>query len=195
MAARRKHKGKQPPSLAYLLGETAAKAYYQALGDEAWTEVTALSDDARRKHVHWVHVRTHNDQHRQPSSFSREEFWAHMVRVYKEVYPDASSAETQSILLFGLVAKERHAASEKEQEREEHHHVPVYTSQAHYWKPVARRSLELGVKLHVARHDGYTAMYVYVMCPTPKWRRRNLPIGVPCRRARLATRGAKATAR
>ena len=29
-----------------------------ALADEAWSEMTSLSDDARRKHVPWVHVRT-----------------------------------------------------------------------------------------------------------------------------------------
>ena len=143
MATRRRHSGKQRPSLADLLGDTAATAYLQALGDEAWAEVTALSDDARRKHMRWVHVRTHDENHRQPSSFTREGFWQHLCRVYKDVYPLAANKETKSILLFGMVAKERHAASAKEQERDEHHHCPCYTSKAHYWKPVAARSLEL----------------------------------------------------
>ena len=38
----------------------ANQAVLQALADEGWREVTALSEDARRKHVHWVHVKTDN---------------------------------------------------------------------------------------------------------------------------------------
>ena len=33
--------------------------------DESWSELVALGDDARRKHVHWVHIRTNDPQHRQ----------------------------------------------------------------------------------------------------------------------------------
>jgi hypothetical protein len=138
-----------------------------ALRDEAWSELAALNDDARRKHIHWVHVRTHDPTHRQPDSFTREEFWRHMERVYKDVYPNAAN-RTGSILLFGLVAKERHQASAKQAERDEHHHCPCYTSLQHYWRPVARRSLALGVKLHAACHDGYTVMYGYVKTHTNK---------------------------
>ena len=45
----------------------ANQAVLQALADEGWREVTALSEDARRKHVHWVHVKTDN-----PMSLSRQ---------------------------------------------------------------------------------------------------------------------------
>ena len=76
--------------------------------DEAWSEVNALSEDARRKHVHWVHVRTHDENHKQPDSFIRQGFWEHMCRVYKDAYPETANQETNSILMFGLVAKERH---------------------------------------------------------------------------------------
>ena len=75
---------------------------------------------------------------------------------------------TGSILLFGVVAKERHAASTKQAERDEHHHCPCYTAEKHYWRPVAQRSLQLGVKLHAATHDGYTPMFIYVRNPSPK---------------------------
>ena len=68
-----------------------------------------------------------------------------------------------SILMFGKVCKDKHADSPKAEERDEHHHFPCYTSLQHYWKPVAKKSLEAyGVKLHAACHEGYTSMYVYV---------------------------------
>ena len=162
-AKRRRMVGKQPPPASSVLPPPALAA----LVDEAWSELTALSDDSRRKHVHWVHARTTNAAHIQPERFTREEFWQHLCRVYKDVYPRPEHA-TGSILLFGCVAKERHAASPKEPERHEHHHCPCYTQERHYWAPVARRSLELGVKLHAACHNGYTMMYVYVRCPSPK---------------------------
>ena len=92
-----------PPGAAYV----PPAAALAALADEAWSELTALSDDARRKHVHWVHVRTHDASHRQPESFTRERFWRHLERVYRDVYPSAAN-KTGSILMFGAVAKERH---------------------------------------------------------------------------------------
>lgn len=160
---RRRLRGKQPPQAAEVLPAPALAA----LQDEAWSELTALSEDARRKHVHWVHVRTQDPNHRQPDSFTREGFWRHMEQVYKDVYPEEANT-TGSILLFGVVAKEKHRSSAKEQERAEHHHCPCYTAKKHYWKPVAARSLELGVKLHAACHDGYTVMYSYVKLQTAK---------------------------
>jgi hypothetical protein len=138
-----------------------------ALQDEAWAELTSLGQDARRKHMHWVQVRTQDRNQRQPESFTRAGFYRHMEDVYRHVYGDASSA-SGSILMFGLVAKERHLASAKSQERDEHHHCIVYCSAKHYWKPVAERSLALGVKLHAACHDGYTVMYAYLRNPTVK---------------------------
>ena len=155
-------RGKQRAPAHYMLSAPA----FQALADEAWSEVAALADDARRKHVHWVHVRTANPEHKQPSSFTREEFYLHLSRCYKDVYPEPANS-SGSILLFGMVAKEKHAAAAGA-DRDEHHHCPCYTSLRHYWAPVARRSLELGVKLHAARHEGYTTMYVYVTCPSPR---------------------------
>ena len=162
-AKRRRLTGKQRAPANYLL----QPADLAVLADEAWSEVTALGEDRRRKHIHWVHVRTSNPAHKQPDSFTREEFWGHLCRVYRDVFPRPQNP-TGSILMFGCVAKERHAESSQEAERAEHHHSPCYTSEQHYWAPVARRSLELGVKLHAACHNGYTMMYVYVRCPSPK---------------------------
>lgn len=161
---RRRLRGKQREPAERLLDDASLRA----LHDEAWSEMEALGDDARRRHMHWVHVRTHNPEHVQPSSFTRQSFFEHMAKVYKDVYPESAN-ELGSILLFGAVAKERHANSSTETERDEHHHCPVYTSLQHYWKPVAKRSLEAyRVKLHAACHEGYTSMYVYVAHPSPK---------------------------
>ena len=41
-----------------------------ALATEAWSEVTVLSPDAQRQHVHYTHVRTTKATYRQPSSFT-----------------------------------------------------------------------------------------------------------------------------
>ena len=46
----------------------------RAIGEEAWSELSALGAGARRRHIHWTHVRTHDVTHRQPGSFTREEF-------------------------------------------------------------------------------------------------------------------------
>ena len=162
-AKRRRLVGKQRAPAQWVLPPGALAA----LADEAWSEVTAAAEDPRRKHAHWVHVRTNDPAHKQPDTFTRQEFWDHLCRVYKDVYPKPEQP-TGSILLFGCVAKERHAQSSHKAERAEHHHAPCYTSEQHYWAPVARRSLELGVKLHAACHSGYTMMYVYVRCPSPK---------------------------
>ena len=131
-----------------------------------------LPDDVRRQHIHWVHVRTKCARDRQPESFTRKGFWLHMRQVYLDVYPsEAEEARlTLSILGFGLVAKEKHAAvSQLSLHRFEHHHTPTFCFKRHMWKPVADRSYQhYGVKLHAACHDGYFTMYNYVTTPTAK---------------------------
>ena len=81
-----------------------------AILDEGWSELVALSGDAKRKHIHWTHVRTHDPDHTEPSEMTRGQFWAHLQRVRKEVYPKPAN-KTGSILLFGGVAKEFHGLS------------------------------------------------------------------------------------
>lgn len=137
-----------------------------ALADEAWSELRSLDDTVRRKHIHWTHVHTNDLAHQQPESFSREGFWEHLCKVYAEVYPEVAN-ESGSILLFGLVVKERHAESGEASLRAEHHHAAVYCSRQHYWRPVAKRSLEVyHVQLHAACHSGYASMYQYLRAPS-----------------------------
>ena len=130
--------------------------------------VATLSTDAKRKHTHWTHARTSDLSHVQPSQMTRMEFWEHLVRVYKDVYPEPAN-RTGSILLFGVVAKELHAEAGQDALRHEHHHAPIYCTKQHLWKRVAQTSLErYNVKMHAACHDGYTSMYQYVRKPSVK---------------------------
>ena len=118
--------------------------------------------------MHWTHVRTQSVEDRQPESFTREEFWLFLCRVYQEVYPKLAN-KTGSILLFGAVAKEHHASSTDEACRAEHHHAPTYCSKRHMWKAVAEHAHRAHkVKLHAACHTGYSSMYSYICCPSPK---------------------------
>jgi hypothetical protein len=156
----RRMRGKQTPFVNPMI--------MMAVADEAWSELTALSADARRKHVHWTHVRTNDPSLVQPSALTREEFYLHLVRVYKEAYPEPAN-KTGSILLFAAVAKEHHAESSQSELREEHHHGPTYTSKQHYWNVVAKISLEkYKIKLHASTHDCYTSMFAYIKNATTK---------------------------
>ena len=142
-------------------------AAMRAIADEGWSELTSLDESMRRKHMHWTHVRTGQAAHRQPDILTREEFWHLLVDAYKDVYPEEAN-KTGCIVLFGLVVKEHHAASQQEPLRAQHHHWAVYTSKQHYWRPVAQRALEKHrLKLHAACHDGYASMYVYLRFSTP----------------------------
>eukprot|EP00973_Karenia_brevis_P019842 2721633-Karenia_brevis.AAC.1 len=67
MVPKTRLRGKQRAPAQFML----PAASYQALVAESWSELTALSEDARRRHVHWVHVRTHNPEHKQPDQFAR----------------------------------------------------------------------------------------------------------------------------
>mgnify|MGYP006144289855 CR=1 FL=1 len=50
-----------------------------AIADEGWSELRALQTSARRKHIHWTHVRTHDAAHRQPDIFTKQAFWGHLL--------------------------------------------------------------------------------------------------------------------
>ena len=60
-------RGKRAPPAAHVLPEPAL----QAIADDSWCELQSLSDDARRKHIHWIMVRTHNNQHVQPQDLNQ----------------------------------------------------------------------------------------------------------------------------
>ena len=87
--------------------------------------------DTRRRHIHYTHVRTHNPNDVQPEQMTRNAFWLHLVKCYKEAYPQADS-ETGSILQFGMVCKEMHKDALRDVDRSPHHHAAVYCSSMHY---------------------------------------------------------------
>ena len=130
--------------------------------------LVALLPDARRTHVHYTHVRTTDPQAVQPSQLTRRQFWQHLVKCYREAYPDASSG-TGSILKFGLVVKELHKQSSHKQDREEHHHAPTFSSEKHLWKKIRKISAEkYRIHLNAVAHDCYTTMFEYVRQPSAK---------------------------
>ena len=135
------------------------------LADE---DLPFLPRTVKRKYVHWTHVRTRNPQHVQPRAFTRAEFWNHMEKVYKEVYPEAESP-TGSILMFGMVAKEQHKKASSTAQRDEHHHAPACCRQQHYWNKIAKVSIEkYNVPLNAVAHNSYLTMYAYLRRPTSK---------------------------
>ena len=127
------------PTRSSLPVRRAAAAGESAVAAAAWADLVGLDSDPRRKHIHWTHVRTSNLADRQPESFTRQGFFEHLRTVYKDVYPEPANP-SGSILLFGAVAKERHAQSKDEECRAEHHHAQVFCSTRHMWKRVACHS-------------------------------------------------------
>ena len=131
-------------------------------------DLAALATTVRRKHIHYTHVRTENAAHVQPEQMTKQQFWEHLAKCYKDVYPDPGSG-TGSILLFGMVCTERHRQSEKREHREQHKHAPTFSAKQHYWNRVAKVSLEkYNVPLNAASHNSYHTMYEYLRKPTAK---------------------------
>ena len=118
LSVKRRIRGKQPDPWMVIVLTKALEA--EGAEDEA-----ALAATARRRHVHFTHVRTFDPEHIQPSQFTRKELWLHLEKCYGEVYPCGSS-RTGSILQFGKVSKERI------DEEDEHHHVATFSLQQHY---------------------------------------------------------------
>ena len=124
--------------------------------------------DARRRHIHWTHCRTHNPQDVQPHQLSREEFWNHLAQCYKEIYPKAES-DTGSPLEFGVVCKERHKDAPRMEDQSEHNHAATFSSVQLYWRRISKLSHEkYHIKLNAAAHDAYVTMYRYLRVPTVK---------------------------
>jgi hypothetical protein len=166
LTSRRLTTKQAPPDRARLLRDAvAAKAHALECADDT---LPTLGQRVRRHHVHYTHTRTNNSSHRQPASFTREEFWKHIEKCYLLAYPKPDSL-TGSILMFGCVAKERHARAWGIQHRDEHHHCPVFCSEQHYWEKVVRISREkFGVYLNAVEHTGYTEMWRYLKEPSQK---------------------------
>lgn len=130
--------------------------------------LAALPGDARRQCMHFTQCRTHDEHMVQPEQLTREQLWNIINLCYLEGYPDARSP-TQSILLFGLVVKEKHKDAPQEADCSEHHHLIAFCSQKHYWSRI-RKIAAKKYKIHVnaVAHDGYSSMYRYLRCATKK---------------------------
>ena len=115
---------KQAPPAAYRRAFHPAAIADEALEAEAWAEITALGEDKQRQHAHNAHVKTADARDRQPHDFSRAEFYAHLEQCYAEAYPQRGT-RSKSIILFGAVVKEAHAAA-ADGTRHEHHHAATY---------------------------------------------------------------------
>ena len=128
------------------------------------SDLPQLQLDAQRRHIHYTHVRTHNPQDRQPATMTREEVWEVLCDCYRIAYPStAQGATTGSILLFGMVVKERHQNDSVEEHRDEHHHIATFASCRHYWRKIKKVAAQKHhVQLHAVCHDGYSSMYYYL---------------------------------
>ncbi len=69
-----------------------------ALESRAADGLVALPWDSRRHHVHFTHVRTFKVGDIQPDQISLEEFWDHLVKCFRETYPDASSPTKRMVI-------------------------------------------------------------------------------------------------
>jgi hypothetical protein len=77
-------------------------SHLAAISDEGWSELIALEPNLKRKHMHWCHVRTYDLQHRQPDSFTPQELWKHILKVYK-VHHFSRKFFGNAINLIGLI--------------------------------------------------------------------------------------------
>ena len=81
---RRRLRSKQPGGGK---GEAARRFALLATAEElAHPAVKFAGVGVRRKHVHWTHGRSADATHVQPEEMTREEFWNHLEKVYREVY-------------------------------------------------------------------------------------------------------------
>ena len=166
-SSRRRLRSKQPPADRSSLFRAAVLAQANAL-ECADDVLQPLGPKVRRNHMHYTHVRTRDPSHRQPESFTRKEFYDHMDTCYRLAYPDTNSL-TGSILMFGGVAKERHAKAFGIHLRDEHHHCITFCSVQHYWEKVVRISRDMfKVYLNAVAHTGYTEMWQYLKAPSTK---------------------------
>ena len=149
--------------LAHVAAARAALAAER--GDE--DVLVPLSTTVKRKHVHYTFVHTANPQNKQPSDFTRKQYYAHLEKCYAEAYP--CNASRSGILMFGLVAQERHAEAPQHEYRDTHFHCAAFTQEQHYWNKVAKLSLrKYKVPINAVAHDSYTEMYEYLRVPSAK---------------------------
>ena len=153
---------KQPRPATYETSESANMDYVvggmRAMFDTG--ELAALDSTVKRRCIHYTHVRTFSTSDIQPDQMTREDLWEHLLRVYSEAYP-LSGSPTGSIVLFGLIVQERHAAG-PDADRALHRHAAIVCNSQHYWNKVASLSRKHGVVLNAVAHDNYVTMYRYL---------------------------------
>ena len=171
---RRRLRTKTPPHLGGFMQEADLQAALdtvlaEAIGAEtADDELGFLAMGVKRQHVHWTHVHTNDATHVQPEAFTSRSFYAYLLKLYVEVYPDSSSP-SGTILGFALIAEERHAKASMEAHRYKHHHAATFSRRQHYWNKIASLSLKkYRVPLNAVAHDSYATMYAYLRRPTTK---------------------------
>ncbi len=165
-AARRRYLSKQPPRAPdeAAIARGIAAAVRAEFG--AAEGLAPLPGDARRRHMHYVLHRTNNPADVQPETLTREQVWAHIVRCYAEVYPREQS-HSGSILMFGMVATEKHNNAEEERDRSPHHHVAVFCDSPHRWKQIRKLSADVyHIQLDAVAHKTYSTMYNYLRVPS-----------------------------
>ena len=170
--ARRRLHGKQRPPPAHEPNAEVAAAPLAAAAIAAEglaaDGLIALPADARRRHVHYTHVRTFGPADVQPEQLTRQEFWEHLVRCYREAFPSAETG-TGSILAFGLVVKELHKDAPLAADRSEHHHAATFSITQHRWKQVRKISAgRYHIHLNAVAHEAYSTMFQYLRAPTSR---------------------------
>lgn len=166
-----RHRFKQPQKLSpACFGNPVPAAVDEAILAEALAAdgLLGLPADSRRCNVHFTHTRTRNKKDVQPHQITRQQFWLHLCRCFREAYPRAERP-TGSILDFGLVCKERHHDAEREEDRSEHHHTATRASEPFRWKRIREISAErYNIQLNAVAHETYSTMFCYLRCPTTK---------------------------
>ena len=170
-AARLRKRLRTKTSAAAALGEEALSLACDAHVSAAIAELeeqSLLRVGVKRKNIHWTHVRTFTPAWVQPDEVTSQKFWKHLERIYAEVYP-AQHSPTKSVLAFGLVCEERHAASSAEAQRALHRHCASVATEQIYWNRIAKLSLEkYKWPLNAVAHESYHTMFAYLRDATPK---------------------------
>ena len=160
-AVRRRLRAKQSPQVILPTAALAADL-------EAVDGLAAFPHDARRQHVHWTMVATHDAENVQPTQLTRTDVWKHLLRCYQEAHPVADSP-TGCILQFACVASEKHRNAAKWEDRCDHFHAACFTSEKHYWRRVRRISAsKYNIQLNAVAHDCYSTMYNYIRKATQR---------------------------
>lgn len=99
---------------------------------------------------YYLFTLVHSGGHyKHPEELGREGFWAVLKAAYSKAFPDDHVCHGGP--LYGKVARELHAASEDEEQRQPHLHAACAFAARHRWKMVESiLRTELRVKAYVA---------------------------------------------